>query len=133
MSFMSITGLVPHTLYPERARAVVTPFDVEPLRREEIARIRTLREAFEARFPPLPLSRDDVLVVSWAEIERQFLDLCAPWDQQDPCYEIRKAAQMSRHESPEQSIRWLFALARAASDLDTPEPVWGTGETLPMP
>lgn len=133
MSDISITGAMPNAIYPERAKAIVTPFEVEPLTPDEVAHLRVLRDTFEARFPPLPLSRTDMVVVSWAEIERQFLDLCAPWDQQEPCYEIRKAAQISRHEAPEQTVRWLFALARAASDLDTPEPVWGTGEAIPMP
>lgn len=133
MNAMSIPGQMPDTVYPQRPKAVVQPFEIEPLRDDEIARIRALREVFEDRFPPMLLRRNDVLIISWAEIERQFLDLCAPWDQQEPCYEIRKAAQLSRHETPEQTIRWLFALARAATDLDTPEPVWGSGETLPMP
>ncbi|MGV3580206.1 hypothetical protein [Brevundimonas sp.] len=126
-------GPTPEDIYPERPKAPVTPFEVEALTPEEVARIRALRQAFEARFPPMPLDRSDVLILSWAEIERQFLDLCAPWDQQDPCYEIRKAAQISRHETPEQTIRWLFTLARAATDIDTPEPRWGSGESTPMP
>lgn len=126
-------GQAPEDIYPERPKAPVAPFEVEPLTAEEILRIQVLRQAFEARFPPMPLDRSDVLILSWAEIERQFLDLCAPWDQQDPCYEIRKAAQISRHETAEQTIRWLFTLARAATDIDTPEPRWGSGDSIPMP
>jgi hypothetical protein len=133
MNSQAFTDLAPENIYPERPRAPVTPFEVEPLAKDEILRIQALREAFETRFPPMPLDRNDVLVISWAEIERQFLDLCAPWDQQEPCYEIRKAAQISRHETPEQTIRWLFTLARAATDIDTPEPRWGSGESIPMP
>ncbi len=126
-------GLEPETFYPDRPRAAVTPFDLEPLSPAERRRMQAMRQAFEDRFPPLPLDRNDVLIVSWAEIERQFLDMCAPWDQQDPCYEIRRAAQISRHETPEQTIRWLFTLARAATDIDTPEPRWGSGNSFPMP
>lgn len=126
-------GQTPENIYPERPRASVAPFELEPLTPEEVLRIRHLRQAFEARFPALPLDRSDLLILSWAEIERQFLDLCAPWDQQKPCYEIRKAAQVSRHETPEQTIRWLFTLARAATDIDTPEPRWGSGDSIPMP
>lgn len=128
-----LKDLAPENIYPERPRAAVTPFEVEPLAKDEILRIQALSEAFEARFPPMPLDRNDLLVISWAEIERQFLDLCAPWDQQEPCYEIRKAAQIARHETPEQTIRWLFTLARAATDIDTPEPRWGSGDSIPMP
>ena len=130
---MSILGPEAEDLYPERARAPITPFDLETLTPDDIRRVQDLRQAFEERFTPLPLNRDDVLIISWAEIERQFLDLCAPWDQQAPCYEIRKARQIARHETPEQTIRWLFTLARAATDIDTPEPAWGSGETIPMP
>ncbi len=126
-------GLAPENIYPERRRAPVTSFELEPLAAAELARIQALKSAFAERFPPLPLDRNDVLILSWAEIERQFLDLCAPWDQQGPCYEIRKAAQISRHESPEQTIRWLFTLSRAATDIDTPEPRWGSGDSIPMP
>ena len=126
-------GLAPENIYPQRQKAPVAPFEVEPLAADEVTRLQALKEVFETRFPPLPLDRNDVLIISWAEIERQFLDLCAPWDQQDPCYEIRKAAQLSRHESPEQTIRWLFTLARAATDIDTPEPRWGSGDSIPMP
>ncbi len=133
MNSMAMTGMAPENIYPERRRAAVQPFEVEPLSPEERVRIQALREAFEERFPPLPLDRNDVLIISWAEIERQFLDLCAPWDQQEPCYEIRKAAQISRLESPEQTIRWLFTLSRAATDIDTPEPRWGSGDSIPMP
>ncbi len=133
MNSETTAGLAPDNIYPERPRAPVTPFDVEPLSPSDVQHIRALKQAFETRFPPLPLDRSDVLILSWAEIERQFLDLCAPWDQQEPCYEIRKAAQISRHESPEQTIRWLFTLARAATDIDTPEPVWGSGDSIPMP
>lgn len=129
----STEGLAPDNIYPERARAPVPPFEVEPLAQDEILRISALREAFESRFPAMPLDRNDLLIISWAEIERQFLDLCAPWDQQEPAYAIRKAAQISRHESPEQTIRWLFTLARAATDIDTPEPAWGSGDSIPMP
>lgn len=133
MSSISMGDLAPPDIYPERPRAPVAPFEVEPLAGDEILRIKALRQAFEDRFPPLPLDRSDVLILSWAEIERQFLDLCAPWDQQEPCYEIRRAAQISRHESAEQTIRWLFTLARAATDIDTPEPRWGSGDSIPMP
>lgn len=133
MNSTSLADLAPSDIYPERPKAPVTPFEVEPLAKDEILRMKALREVFEARFPPLPLDRNEVLVISWAEIERQFLDLCAPWDQHKPCYEIRKAAQISRHESPEQTIRWLFTLARAATDIDTPEPRWGSGDSIPMP
>ncbi|WGM32208.1 hypothetical protein [Brevundimonas sp. NIBR11] len=133
MSRGTMTDGAPENSYPERPRAAVAPFEVEPLAPTEVERIKALRAAFEQRFPPLPLDRSDVLIVSWAEIERQFLDLCAPWDQQEPCYEIRKAAQISRHETPEQTIRWLFTLSRAATDIDTPEPRWGSGDSIPMP
>ena len=133
MNAMSISRTEPETLYPDRPRAPIAAFELEALTPDEIERVQDLRRAFEARFAPLPLNRDDVLIISWAEIERQFLDLCAPWDQQAPCYEIRKARQIARHETPEQTIRWLFTLARAATDIDTPEPVWGSGETSPMP
>lgn len=128
-----MTDLAPENIYPERPRAPVMSFELEPLAADEIERMAALKQAFENRFPPLPVDRNDVLILSWAEIERQFLDLCAPWDQQAPAYEIRKAAQLARHETPEQTIRWLFTLARAATDIDTPEPLWGTGDSIPMP
>lgn len=133
MASMITTDLAPDNIYPERLRAPVRSFELEPLATDEIARMGALKQVFEDRFIPLPLDRSDVLIVSWAEIERQFLDLCAPWDQQAPAYEIRKAAQLSRHESPEQTIRWLFTLARAATDIDSPEPHWGSGDSIPMP
>ncbi|MES2862144.1 MAG: hypothetical protein V4701_11765 [Pseudomonadota bacterium] len=120
-------------IYPKRTKAPIASFELEPLGQEERGHIQALRQAFEERFPPLPLDRNDVLIISWEEIERQFLDLCAPWDQQGPAYEIRKAAQISRHETPEQTIRWLFTLSRAATDIDTPEPRWGSGDSIPMP
>lgn len=127
------TDLAPENSFPERPRAPVMSFELEPLAADEIARMSALKQVFQERFPPLPVDRNDVLILSWAEIERQFLDLCAPWDQQVPAYEIRKAAQLARHESPEQTIRWLFTLARAATDIDTPEPNWGSGDSIPMP
>lgn len=128
-----IATLVPDHIYPTRKKAEVIPFDLAPLAPAEIKQIEAHQAVFEERFPPLPLDRNDVLIVSWAEIERQFLDLCAPWDQQDPCYQIRKAAQISRHESPERTIRWLLALSHARTDIDTPEPRWGSGDSIPMP
>ena len=133
MTFTETAGLAPDNIYPQRTRAPVSPIELEPLTEQELAHILAMKQTFEARFPPLPLDRNDVLMISWAEIERQFLDLCAPWDQQAPAYEIRKAAQLSRYETPEQTIRWLFTLARAATDIDTPEPRWGSGDSIPMP
>ena len=80
MSSTDTTDPTPQAVYPERPRTPETAFEKEPLSPDEVLRVQALRQAFEARFPPLPLDRSDVLILSWAEIERQFLDLCAPWD-----------------------------------------------------
>jgi hypothetical protein len=120
-------------LYPRRAVPAIRPFDLPPLGRSETAHMRDTQEAFDRAFPPVRTGTSDVLIISWAEIERQFLDLSAPWDLQESAFQIRQARQMAALESAEKTMRWLFVLSHGRPGIDTPEPIWGTGDSLPMP
>lgn len=99
----------------------------------QLAVLNRLQPLFDARFPPIRSQDQDILIISWAEIERQFLDLCAPWDQQNPYFSIQRARINAAFESPEKTLRTLFVLNSIRTNLDTPEPRWGTGESYPMP
>lgn len=120
-------------IYQLRERAPTEPVDYLPITAGTRRTMTRLQKAFDQRFPPIKSSDQDVLILNWAEIERQFLDLCAPWDQQAPLCDIRRARQLAALESPEKTIRWLMVLSHTRTNIDTPEPRWGTGESYPMP
>lgn len=77
---------------------------------------------FDRRFPPTRHRDDDILIISWSEIQRQFLDLCAPWDRAEQAVMIRVAQQNSAYESAEKTLRALFVLNHMRTSIDTPRP-----------
>lgn len=100
------------------------PFSLHlpPLAPEQIQSLIHEQRDFERRFPPLRHRDDDILIVSWSEIQRQFLDLCAPWDRSDQAVMIQVAQQTSTHESAEKTLRALFVLNHMRTSIDTPMP-----------
>lgn len=119
--------------YPRRSRPPIRPIDVPPLRGPQVRQMTEEQQIFEAAFPPISATKGDVLALNWDEIERQYLDLVAPWDLQNATFRIREARRMAALESPEKTIRWLFVLAQSSPNLDAREPRSGTGKFLPMP
>lgn len=97
-------------------------YRLPPLTPEQVQGLIHEQRDFERRFPPLRHRNDDILIVSWSEIERQFLDLCAPWDRSDQAIMIRVAQQTSAHESAEKTLRALFVLNHMRTSIDTPMP-----------
>ena len=120
-------------LYREIKRSPFEPVPLMPITERQRAHLLQTQAQFDARFPPLRHADDDVLIVSWGEIHRQFMDLSAPWDQQEPDFLLRRARQNALYESPEKTLRWLFVLNHCRSSVDTPPPSLGTGARLPMP
>jgi len=118
--------------YPRRTAMPVLP-DLPPPSLSELRQLQAHQAAFDKAFPPLRTRDSDVLILSWDEIERQFVDLAAPWDQENAAYQIRQARQMSAWETPEKTMRWLFVLSHASPGVDAAEPPHGTGDRLPMP
>lgn len=98
------------------------PIGLPPLTPEQRTSLLSEQSEFDRRFPPMRHRGDDILIVSWAEIQRQFLDLCAPWDRSDPAVMIRVAQQNSAYESPEKTLRALFVMNHMRSSIDTPKP-----------
>lgn len=119
--------------YPRRTRPPIRPLDVPPLRGPQVRQMTEEQQIFEAAFPPIRASDSDTLVLNWDEIERQYLDLVAPWDLQNAAFRIREARRMAALESPEKTLRWLLVLAQSCPGLDAEEPPSGTGKYLPMP
>ena len=111
----SIVGL------PSAARPF-QPMPLPPLTPEQRASLIAEQAAFDRRFPPLRHRGDDILIVSWSEIQRQFLDLCAPWDQVDPAIMIQVAQQTSTYESAEKTLRALFVMNHMRTSIDSPKP-----------
>ena len=132
---LQIEDQTPQTpeIYQPRERASTGPVEYLPITPGTRRRMARLQKAFDQRFPPIKSTDPDILILNWAEIERQFLDLCAPWDQQAPLCDISRARQLAALESPEKTIRWLMVLSHTRTNIDTPEPKWGTGESYPMP
>lgn len=93
-----------------------------PLTPEQRLSLLAEQAEFDRRFPPSRRRDDDILIVSWSEIQRQFLDLCAPWDQSDQAVMIRVAQQNSAYESAEKTLRGLFVLNHMRTSIDTPMP-----------
>jgi hypothetical protein len=120
-------------VYPRRTRPAIRPLDVPPLRGPQVRQLTEAQRVFEAAFPPIRASDSDSLVLNWDEIERQYLDLVAPWDLQNAMFRIREARRMAALESPEKTFRWLLVLAQSCPGLDAEEPPSGTGKYLPMP
>lgn len=98
------------------------PIHLPPLTPEQVQTFNCEQREFDRRFPPLRSRDDDILIVSWAEIRRQFLDLCAPWDRSDQALIIQVAQQTSAHESSEKTLRGLFVLNSIRTSIDTPMP-----------
>lgn len=98
------------------------PIHLPPLTPEQKLSLMAEQSEFDRRFRPLRHREDDILIVSWAEIQRQFLDLCAPWDRSDPAVMIRVAQQNSAYESAEKTLRALFVMNHMRSSIDTPRP-----------
>lgn len=127
------TDTVLPDFYPRRSRPTIRLLDVPPLRAPQVRQITEEQKIFEEAFPPIRASESDILVLNWDEIERQYLDLTAPWDLQNAAFRIREARRMAALESPEKSFRWLLVLAQSCPGLDAEEPSSGTGKYLPMP
>lgn len=119
--------------YVRRTTSTFIPIPQSPIGRRQLEALKSLQSKFDAAFPPMKADDQEILIVSWDEIERQFLDLCAPWDRRQSQYLIRQAQQIAQHESPEKTLRTLFVLNQIRTSIDTPEPRWGTGENFPMP
>ncbi len=98
------------------------PMRLPPLTPEQRHSLLAEQSDFDRRFPPLRNRGDDILIISWAEIQRQYLDLCAPWDQSDPAIMIQVAQQTSSFESAEKTLRALFVMNHMRSSIDTPRP-----------
>lgn len=124
--------------YPPKAPVPVTQTDMQtdassvigfapthwlpPLTPDQKRSLLAEQAAFERQFPPLRHRNDDILIVSWSEIQRQFLDLCAPWDQVDPAIMIQVAQQTSAYESAEKTIRTLFIMNHMRTSIDSQKP-----------
>lgn len=119
--------------YPQRPKATFVRYPLEPANPDHVSALQTLQVQFDAAFPPIKTDSQNMLIISWAEIERQFLDLCAPWDQQSAYQLLQSARRDAPHESTEKTLRQLFVLNNIRTNVDTPEPDWGTGDDLPMP
>lgn len=100
---------------------------------ERVESLKAVQPKFDAAFPPIKSANMDVLILSWEEMERQFLDLCAPWDQQTAYHLFQSVRRDAEFESPEKTARNLFVINNIRTSIDTPEPEWGTGENFPMP
>ncbi len=98
------------------------PTHLAPLSQAQKLSLLAEQTQFDRRFPPLRSREDDILIVSWAEIERQFVDLCAPWDRVNPAILIRVAHQTSAYESPEKTLRTLFVMNNIRTSIDSPPP-----------
>jgi hypothetical protein len=98
------------------------PVRLPPLTPEQIQTFNAEQREFDRRFPPLRHRDDDILIVSWSEIRRQYLDLCAPWDRSEQALIIQAAEQTSAHESSEKTLRGLFVLNSMRTSIDTPMP-----------
>lgn len=123
--------------YPQNAPVPVTRTDTKPetssviglpttwlppLSPDQKRSLLAEQAAFDRQFPPLRYRDDDILIISWSEIRRQFLDLCAPWDQVDPAVMIQVAQQTSAYESAEKTIRTLFVMNHMRTSIDSPRP-----------
>lgn len=95
------------------------PLSLPPLSPARRQSLLAEQAAFDQQFPPLSRRDDDILIVGWAEIERQFLDLCAPWDRTEQALLIQAAQQSSLYESPEKTLRTLFVLNHMRSSIDS--------------
>jgi hypothetical protein len=98
------------------------PAILPPLTSDQKRSLIAEQAAFDRQFPPLRHRDDDILIISWSEIQRQFLDLCAPWDQADPAIMIRVAQQTSAFESAEKTIRTLFVMNHMRTSIDSQRP-----------
>lgn len=116
------TNSAPLTRIPPSIELLTTPIHLPPLTQEQVQTFNREQREFDLRFPPLQSRHDDILIVSWAEIRRQFLDLCAPWDRADQALTIEIAQQTSAYESSEKTLRGLFVLNSMRTSIDTPMP-----------
>jgi hypothetical protein len=123
----------PPTPYTRATTSLICSPEPLPLRPHQIEAAKQDQQAFEKEFPPIRTGNPDILIINWDEIERQFLDLCAPWEQQVTLDKLRLAKQMAAWETPEKTLRWLWVLAHCSSDRDTIAPRTGTGARYPMP
>ncbi len=98
------------------------PIQLPPLTPEQKLSLLAEQSDFERRFSPMRHRGDDILIVSWAEIQRQYLDLCAPWDRSDPAIMIQVAQQNASFESAEKTLRTLFVMNHMRTSIDTPWP-----------
>lgn len=119
--------------YQPRTKSEIVRCTMEPLGGQAIRSLHQQQQEFDAAFPPIRTADQNVLIVNWSEIERQFLDLCAPWDQQNGYHLIQEVMRNAPYQSAEQTLRRLFVINNIRTNIDTPEPAWGSGETLPMP
>ncbi len=119
--------------YRRRPMSKIIRYPSEPVSLEEIRNLRLHQAEFETAFPRIKAENQDILIVSWSEIERQFLDLCAPWDQQNGYNLIQEVSRNAPYQSAEMTLRRLFVINSIRTSIDTPEPKWGTGESFPMP
>lgn len=112
---------------PQLAHAplMLDPVAIEHLKQDQIA--------FSESFPPIRSGDNHHLILVWEEIERQFLDLCATWEQTQIQTRLALLKAESRYQSPERTLRELWVIAHCSSDLDTPPPRLGTGRFYPMP
>lgn len=88
---------------------------------------------FERSFPPMRSPDPDPLILTWQEIERQYLDLCAPWERSDVLFRLRETRQIAFYQTPERILRELWVIAHCASNADSPKPKLGSGARYPMP
>lgn len=103
-----------------QAQNSIASLRLPPLTLERRQNLLAEQIAFDRQFPTLSRRDDDILIVGWSEIERQFLDLCAPWDRADQTLLIRAAQQTSLYESAEKTLRTLFVLNHMRSSIDSP-------------
>ena len=92
------------------------------IRRRREAGWRAEAEAFAQRFPVMTQDSSEDLTATWAEIERQFLDMAMTWDRPRVREAIREIAEMSEVVSGEQIIRWLIIVSRSMTTFDGQQP-----------
>lgn len=119
--------------FPDIPREAFQPVPLNPMSDSTRASLVTLQAAFERRFAPLRHMDEDVLIVSWGEIHRQHMDLCAPWDRTEPDFLVRRLRQQAEVLSPEHVLRMLFVMSHLRTSLDSQPTRYGTGRRYPMP
>lgn len=119
--------------FPDIPREDFEPVPLDPMSSETRGSLVTLQSAFERRFVPLRHMGEDVLIISWGEIHRQHMDLCAPWDRTEPDFLIRRLRQQAELLSPEHVLRRLLVLSHLRTSLDSQPVRLGAGRRYPMP